>query len=622
MTAAGSPGSRSIGATTIPSSALTYVAEALSTDGTVSSPRSRRRRRRPRSGRAACRGWARRSPLAGAVRARARRRARAREPRVPRRAGRAASATCREARSSCSPGAPRLGWARRSCAPTASCSSSGRTALALNDREAHALLDGGGSGGDRDEARAAERARRGLGRGAVPRRAVARSAATSSLASFGGDDRFVTDYLRAEELGRVKPAELEFLLRTGRARPHVRRRSATRCSSATTRRQLLEQLERDNLFVVAARPPAHVVPLPPPVPGDAPGRAQRGASPSSWPRSIAGRPRGARRTASPRSRSSTRPRPATLDGVARLVTRVRLSVLPQRPGHDGRALARAVRRPGNCSSGYPGDRGVRRLGARTARPARRGRALGARRRRAGPQGRMPDGSPFDGLGSHRPRAALQRKASSRCEPTPSSRCPASPPASPWRPARSSCTPWRRSSRATSTEAELGLGARCGGGSRRRSGLGRRRGALRAGAPGAGARRARRRGVGARAGAPFIDEASSPEYVVTAIVLRRHREDRARQGTGRARPSDARRARSAPARCSPTRCPGSPCRRGSSSRRRIWRSRTHRGATAALREAGDVLRRRPGLGTLVARGGGRAVRSSARLPTSRRAGRRR
>ena len=36
----------------------------------------------------------------------------------------------------------------------------------------------------------------------------------SSLASFGGDNRFVTDYLRAEELARVGPAELDFLLRT------------------------------------------------------------------------------------------------------------------------------------------------------------------------------------------------------------------------------------------------------------------------------------------------------------------------------------------------------------------------------------------------------------------------
>ena len=73
---------------------------------------------------------------------------------------------------------------------------------------------------------------------------------SSSVASFGGDDRFVTDYLRAEELGRVEPAQLEFLLRTSVLEPMC----APLCDAVLERddsAQLLEQLERENLFVVA-----------------------------------------------------------------------------------------------------------------------------------------------------------------------------------------------------------------------------------------------------------------------------------------------------------------------------------------------------------------------------------
>ena len=73
---------------------------------------------------------------------------------------------------------------------------------------------------------------------------------SSSVASFRGDDRFVTDYLRAEELSRVEPAQLEFLLRTSVLEPMC----APLCDAVLERddsAQLLEQLERENLFVVA-----------------------------------------------------------------------------------------------------------------------------------------------------------------------------------------------------------------------------------------------------------------------------------------------------------------------------------------------------------------------------------
>ncbi len=80
--------------------------------------------------------------------------------------------------------------------------------------------------------------------------ALALEGDSSSLASFGGDDRFVTDYLRSEELERAGPAELEFLLRTS----VLDRMSAPLCDAVLEREdsaQLLERLENENLFVVA-----------------------------------------------------------------------------------------------------------------------------------------------------------------------------------------------------------------------------------------------------------------------------------------------------------------------------------------------------------------------------------
>ena len=44
--------------------------------------------------------------------------------------------------------------------------------------------------------------------------ALALGGGSSSVKSFGGADRFVTDYLRAEALNRMAPAQLEFLRRT------------------------------------------------------------------------------------------------------------------------------------------------------------------------------------------------------------------------------------------------------------------------------------------------------------------------------------------------------------------------------------------------------------------------
>ncbi len=125
----------------------------------------------------------------------------------------------------------------------------GRSALAMNDREAHALLTAAGLDVTETEARALNERAEGWAAG-LYLAALSLEAGDSSLASFGGDDRFVTDYLRSEQLARVKPAELEFLLRTA----VLDRMSGPLCDAVLEARDstaLLEQLEHDNLFVIA-----------------------------------------------------------------------------------------------------------------------------------------------------------------------------------------------------------------------------------------------------------------------------------------------------------------------------------------------------------------------------------
>ena len=125
----------------------------------------------------------------------------------------------------------------------------GPAALALNDAEAHALLVAAGADVTEAEAAALNEHAEGWAAG-LYLAALSLDGGSSSLASFGGDDRFVTDYLRAEELARVEPAELEFLLRTA----VLDRMCASLCDAVLERddsAQMLEQLEHENLFVVA-----------------------------------------------------------------------------------------------------------------------------------------------------------------------------------------------------------------------------------------------------------------------------------------------------------------------------------------------------------------------------------
>jgi LuxR family maltose regulon positive regulatory protein len=125
----------------------------------------------------------------------------------------------------------------------------GPKALALSDAEAHALLGAAGLDVTGAEAKALNEHAEGWAAG-LYLAALSLDGGSSSPASFGGDDRFVTDYLRSEELARVGPAELEFLIRSS----VLDRMCGPLCDTVLERddsAQMLEKLEHENLFVVA-----------------------------------------------------------------------------------------------------------------------------------------------------------------------------------------------------------------------------------------------------------------------------------------------------------------------------------------------------------------------------------
>ena len=124
----------------------------------------------------------------------------------------------------------------------------GPPALALNHAEAHELLTVAGVDVTEAEARKLNEHVEGWAAG-LYLAALSLVGGTSSLATFGGDDRFITDYLKSEELAGVEPAELDFLLRTS----ILDRMCVSLCDAVLERddsAQLLERLEHDNLFVV------------------------------------------------------------------------------------------------------------------------------------------------------------------------------------------------------------------------------------------------------------------------------------------------------------------------------------------------------------------------------------
>ena len=244
----------------------------------------------------------------------------------------------------------------------------GRSALALNDREAHALLTAAGLNVTETEAFALNERAEGWAAG-LYLAALSLEAGDSSLASFGGDDRFVTDYLRSEELGLRQAGGARVPASDRGSRPDVW--AAVRCGSRAPGLDLAARATRARQPVRdRPRPPADVVSLPPSVPGDAGGGATAARARARHLAECQGGllVRGERRVRGrdrvPGSgRRHRRGRPAR-DGL-------RVSVLPERPGHDGRALARAVRRTGEARE-LSRDRSLRGVDARIARPARCG----------------------------------------------------------------------------------------------------------------------------------------------------------------------------------------------------------------------------------------------------------
>ena len=84
------------------------------------------------------------------------------------------------------------------------------------------------------------------------------------IAGFAGDDRYIVDYLVEEVLQRQPDDVRSFLLQTS----VLSRLNGRLCDAVTGRdggKAMLAALERGNLFLVPARRPSPVVPLPPPV---------------------------------------------------------------------------------------------------------------------------------------------------------------------------------------------------------------------------------------------------------------------------------------------------------------------------------------------------------------------
>ncbi len=185
----------------------------------------------------------------------------------------------------------------------------GPAALALSDAEARALLTAAGADVTKAEAEALNERAEGWAAG-LYLAALSLDGGSSSVASFGGGDRFVTDYLRAEELSHVEPAQLEFLLRTSvlesDVRPALRRGARARRLGADARASWSARTCSSSPSTTSAAGSATTI---------CSGRCSRpsssDASPSFLRLSTGERPRGAWRTGSRRSRSSTRPQRAT-----------------------------------------------------------------------------------------------------------------------------------------------------------------------------------------------------------------------------------------------------------------------------------------------------------------------
>jgi LuxR family maltose regulon positive regulatory protein len=128
----------------------------------------------------------------------------------------------------------------------------GHAQLALSDSEAHSLLRGAGLEVDDVDARELNGRAEGWAAGLYLAVLSLRSGPTAprTAASFAGDDRFVSDYFRSEHLSHVSPKQLRFLTRSAL----LHRMTGPLCDAVLERTdsaRMLESLEQANLFVVA-----------------------------------------------------------------------------------------------------------------------------------------------------------------------------------------------------------------------------------------------------------------------------------------------------------------------------------------------------------------------------------
>ena len=122
------------------------------------------------------------------------------------------------------------------------------SSLAFSETEAHRLLDAAGA--DVTTAEVAQLNARAEGWAAgLFLAALSISGGKSSPATFGGDDRFIVDYLRAAALRHTQGDKRDFVLRSS----VLETMSGPLCDAVLERSgsaAVLEQLEHDNLFVV------------------------------------------------------------------------------------------------------------------------------------------------------------------------------------------------------------------------------------------------------------------------------------------------------------------------------------------------------------------------------------
>ena len=170
------------------------------------------------------------------------------------------------------------------------------------------------------------------------------------IEAFTGSNRFVIDYLADEVLARQPPEVRDFLLRTA----VLDRLTGPLCDAVTGQSAgtaMLADLDRANLFVVAAGHRTHLVPLPPPV---------------------------RRRAARTPAHRGTRPGPAAAPAGQRLVrlTRFRCRRRPARAGRrglpsgrlpDGGSAARASARATGQPAAHAGSARCHRPSSAAAR---------------------------------------------------------------------------------------------------------------------------------------------------------------------------------------------------------------------------------------------------------------